>query len=55
MAGNIQIIFYRSSPSDSDILVKILLNEGEVSLPIETDMAPYYHWNDVRDYWQNKP
>ena len=55
MAGNIQIIFYRSSPSDSDILVKILLNEGEVSLPIETDMAPYYHWNDVRHYWQNKP
>ena len=54
MAGNIQIIFYRSSPSDSDILVKILLNEGEVSLPIDTDMAPYYHWNDVRDYWQNK-
>lgn len=55
MAGNIQIIFYRSSPSDSDILVKILLNEGEVSLPIDTDMAPYYHWNDVRHYWQNKP
>ena len=52
MAGNIQIIFYRSSPSDSDILVKILLNEGEATLPIDTDMAPYYHWRDVREYWQ---
>ena len=52
MAGNIQIIFYRSSPSDSDILVKILLNEGEATLPIDTDVAPYYHWRDVREYWQ---
>ena len=54
MASNIQIIFYRSSPSDSDILVKILLNEGEVTLPIDTDIPPYYHWNDVREYWKNK-
>lgn len=54
MAGNIQIIFYRSSPSDSDILVKILLNECEATLPIDTDLAPYYHWNDVREYWKNK-
>lgn len=52
MAGNIQIVFYRSSPSDSDILVKILLNEGEATLPIDTDVAPYYHWRDVREYWQ---
>ena len=54
MASNIQIIFYRSSPSDSDILVKILLNEGEVTLPIDTDIPPYYHWNDVKEYWKNK-
>lgn len=54
MAGNIQIIFYRSSPSDSDILVKILLNECEATLSIDTDLAPYYHWNDVREYWKNK-
>lgn len=54
MAANIQIIFYRSSPSDSDILVKILLNESEATLPIETDIAPYYHWSDVREYWNSK-
>ena len=54
MAGNIQIVFYRSSPSDPDILVKILLNESEATLPIDTDLAPYYHWNDVREYWKNK-
>lgn len=54
MASNIQIVFYRDSPSDSDILVKILLNEAETTLPIDTDMAPYYHWNDVREYWKSK-
>lgn len=54
MASNIQIVFYRDSPSDSDILVKILLNEAETTLPIDTDMAPYYHWNDVREYWRSK-
>lgn len=50
MCGNIQLIFYRH-PEKDDILVKLLLNEREVSLPIATDRAPYYHWKDVRNYW----
>jgi hypothetical protein len=29
----------------------VLLNENEATLPIKTDDAPYYHWNDVRDYY----
>ena len=33
-----------------DILVKVLLNEDEAHIPVETDCAPYYHWKDVRPY-----
>lgn len=55
MACNVQFIFYRplTKPSDNDdILVKILLNENEASLPVKTDRAPYYHWKDLRAYMQ---
>ena len=54
MAGNIQVVFFRSGDNDPDILVKVLLNEKEAVLPISTDIAPYYHWNDVKAYWQAK-
>lgn len=52
MACNVQFIFYRSA-KHNDILVKILLNEEEATLPVKTDCAPYYHWNDVRAYMQH--
>ncbi len=54
MAGNFQVIFYYSGDNDSDILVKILINEKEAVLPISTDIAPYYHWNDVKAFWQSR-
>jgi len=54
MASNIQIVFYRDSPADPDILLKVLLNENEAKLPLKTDCAPYYHWNDFRDYYLKK-
>lgn len=54
MAGNLQFIFYRSNPKDKDVLVKVLLNEVEATLPISTDCAPYYHWADFRQYCLNK-
>ena len=54
MASNLQFIFYRSSPKDKDVLVKVLLNEAEATLPISTDCAPYYHWSDFRQYCLNK-
>ncbi len=53
MASNIQWVFYRQ-PGSADILVKALLNEHEVSLPVKTDLAPYYHWKDVEAYYRNK-
>lgn len=51
MAGNIQLIFYRKKGSD-DVLVKFLLNERESSIPIKTDCAPYYHWRDVKAFYE---
>ena len=53
MAANIQMVYYRKPGSD-DILVKILLNEHEATLPIDTDIAPYYHWTDVRKHFLNR-
>ena len=54
MGSNVQFIFYRSDPSDSDILFKVLLNEKEAKLPIRTDCAPYYHWRDFRKHYLKK-
>ena len=33
------------------VLVKCMLNGFEASLPIATDMFPYYRWNDLRDFY----
>lgn len=49
MAANIQLVFFRKKGSD-DILVKFLLNEKETTIPVQTDVAPFYHWNDVRAF-----
>ncbi len=49
MAANIQLIFFRKKGSD-DVLVKFLLNEHETTLPVQSDVAPYYHWSDVRKF-----
>lgn len=54
MSGNLQMIYYRSDFDDQDILIKVLLNEREASLPIPTDCAPYYHWKDVREFYLKK-
>jgi hypothetical protein len=53
MGSNIQMIFYRKKGSD-DIILKVLLNEHEATLPVKTDCAPYYHWKDVRAYFIDK-
>ena len=49
MASNIQFVFYRSKKC-SDVLVRILHNENDVTLPIESATAPFYKWEDVRKY-----
>ena len=52
MAGNIQLVFFRKKGSPEDVIVKLLLHEHEVSIPVKTDMAPFYHWQDVRAFYK---
>lgn len=52
MASNVQMIFYKSK-KNPDILVKIMLNEREVDLPLKSDVAPYYKWEDVRKFYKD--
>ena len=60
MAANIQFVFYAPDLAPSqvqrfdNVLVKVLLNEVEVKLPLKTMLLPYYHWSDVRDYYLKK-
>jgi hypothetical protein len=54
-ACNMQLVFYRPKKGkQGDILVKALLNENEVTLPVETSMFPYYKWSDVREFYLDK-
>ncbi|MBR7183753.1 MAG: histidine-type phosphatase [Alistipes sp.] len=50
MGCNLQWIFYKNRAGD--VLVKMLLNEEEIAFPIQSDKAPYYHWEDVRKYYR---
>ncbi len=50
MAGNIQLIFYRS-PRSGEVLLKALLCGEEVTLPLPADMHPYYRWSDFKAYF----
>lgn len=57
MAGNIQIVFYRPDKRDyklEDVLVKVMLNEQERSLPTKAVEGNYYRWTDLRDYYLDK-
>jgi len=53
MAGNIQIIFFRNKKND--VICKFLHNEQETEVPaIKTDIFPFYHWNDVKSYYETQ-
>ncbi|MCM1021387.1 MAG: histidine-type phosphatase [Muribaculum sp.] len=57
-ACNIQMVFYRpeGEPSADNVLVKVMLNEKEVKLPVAAaeNGHPYYRWTDLRRYYLNK-
>jgi hypothetical protein len=53
MAGNIQLIFYKSRKPGDEILVKALLCGREVTLPLPGDQAPYYRWSDFRKFYRD--
>jgi len=55
MGCNIQMVFYRPKRGkQGDVLVKVLLNERETTLPVATTQWPYYPWNDLRSYYIEK-
>ena len=58
MGSNIQIVFYRPEGpavfSDDAILVKVLLNEAEATLPVTPVEGNYYRWKDLRNYYMDK-
>lgn len=51
MGSNIQWILYSNGKT---YLLKVLLNEKEVALPISTDTFPYYQWEDVYRFYTAK-
>lgn len=57
MATNVQMIFYRPKGkkyTEDDVLVKVLFNEKEVTLPAKSFNGPYYKWTDVRKAYMDK-
>ncbi len=53
-ASNIQLIFYRSSEKDADVLVKCLMNGREATLPVPTATYPYYKWSDFLKFYTDR-
>ena len=49
MAGNIQWIFYRNNRGR--VLVRFLLNERDVTLPLKSVEANFYDWRNVRKFY----
>ena len=54
LGGSMMMVHYRADKDDPDPLVRVLLNGREARLPIESDLAPYYHWKDVKRYYLRK-
>lgn len=59
MAANLQVVFYRpenemQDTKVDDVLVKLLLNEKEATLPLTPAQGNYYRWTDVRNFWKGK-
>lgn len=50
MASNMQAIFFRPTNGEGDILVKFMMNEHDVTLPITTTTPPFYTWHDAREF-----
>ena len=53
-ASNLQLIFYRGKKTSDDILVKALLNGIEATLPLPSQLAPYYKWSDFRKFYLDR-
>lgn len=54
MAANLQMIFYRS-PNKDTVLVKLLLNEKETTIPeLKPEIGPYYSWSSLKAWLEER-
>lgn len=51
MGANLQIIFFKNR--QGTVIVKLLHNEKEVKLPIDSPISPYYTWEAVKAFYQD--
>ncbi len=51
MGANLQLIFFRNK--EGEVIVKLLHNENEVKLPIDSPIAPYYKWETVKAFYNH--
>lgn len=49
MGASVQLIFFKNAKGN--VLVKVLLNEKEATLPFEAVDGPYYNWSDFKEYY----
>ena len=52
MAANLQMIFYRNT--QGDILVRLLQNERDFTLPIPSVGAHFYRWSDIKAFMADR-
>ena len=49
MGASLQLVFYKNA--QDDILLKVLLNEQEATLPLQPVQGPYYSWEDFKEHY----
>lgn len=49
MASNIQIVFFHSKKNPDDILIQVLLNGFQGTLPLPEAAPGFYHWSDFKE------
>ena len=47
-AANVVLVFYRNKNKAGEVLVRVLLNERDVTLPLKSHTPHYYKWQDVK-------
>ena len=52
MAANMQMIFYRGQKGE--VIVRLLHNERDFSLPIPAVLEHYYRWSDIKAYMADR-
>ena len=50
MGANLQMVFYRKDEGD-DIIVKMMLNETDIPLPLNPVEGYFYRWDDVKQHY----